>query len=89
MRDDDGLKETLRRIAKSGVFPGQHYRHNETRVIYKVLVVSVNEADLEPYVQYQQFDDPYAMSWSRHLDVFCGQVLRGEALSPRFSLVEL
>jgi hypothetical protein len=40
-------------------------------------------------VQYQQFDDPYAMSWSRHLDVFCGQVLRGEVLSPRFSLVEL
>ena len=76
------------RLAASGVLPGQRYKHFKTGTIYLVIAIGMFESDLEPLVHYRDADDEYAIVWTRHLDVFCGQATENETLVPRFVRVE-
>jgi hypothetical protein len=80
--------ESLKRIADSGVLPGQHYKHYKTAAVYLVIAVGLNEADLEPLVHYRVADDEYATVWSRPLGIFCGRALYDDTLVPRFARVD-
>jgi hypothetical protein len=80
--------EALKRIAASGILPGQRYRHYGTGDVYLVIAVGLFEVDLEPLVHYRSADDEYAIIWTRPLDVFGGQVPSGGALVQRFERVE-
>jgi hypothetical protein len=88
MHDDTAKDASIARIAASGVLPGQRYRHYKTQNVYLVIAVSLFEADLEPMVHYRDAEDEYALVWTRHLDVFCGQAAQNDTLVPRFKRVE-
>ena len=84
--------EALKRIADSGVAPGQRYRHFKSGTIYLVVAVGLFEADLEPLVHYRIDDDEYGVVWTRHLGVFCGRSLQtgtqpNAVLVKRFELI--
>jgi hypothetical protein len=86
---DEALKdESLKRIADSGVLPGQRWRHYKTSGVYLVIAVGLHEADLEPLVHYRIANDEYATVWSRHLGIFCGRALHDGTLVSRFERVE-
>lgn len=85
--------EARKRIADSGVTPGQRYKHNKTGTVYLVIAVGLFEPDLEPLVHYRIADDEYGIVWTRHLGVFCGRALQpgasgGAVLVKRFEYIE-
>lgn len=75
VRDDEKKAASLVRINDSGVFPGQKYQHWSTKDIYIVVAVGLFEPNLEPMVHYRVESDPYAVVWTRELDVFCGHTI--------------
>lgn len=80
-KDDERKQAALTRINESGVFPGQKYRHWSTEDVYVVVAVGLFEPNLEPMVHYRIDSDPYAIVWTRELDVFCGFTLDDRATS--------
>lgn len=89
MTSERTKERSLARIANSGVAPGQKWRHYQTDAVYVVVAVGLFEPDLEPLVHYRIAGVPgndytFPVLWTRHLDVFCGQVAEDSRLIPRF-----
>jgi hypothetical protein len=75
-------------IEKSGLKPGQRYRHYKTKAIYVIRDIGIAEHDKEPMVSYRRADDDSGWMWMRYLRVFTGRAIAENTLVPRFALVE-
>lgn len=82
MPHNDKLKnESLKAIDDAPVRAGQRWQHNETKSIYTILAVGLDEETLEPVVNYAGHD---GIPWFRKLSVFLG----AKNGAPRFTMQE-
>lgn len=74
------VETALRAIKESGVKIGQFWRHYKGN-LYQITDLVVDEATLEPVVNYQAVAD-MTVTWARKLEIFLGVADTGV---PRFA----
>lgn len=85
MTAEPSRENALKVIDASIVRAGQRWRHYKSGNVYQVIAIGIMEASLDPAVVYAGRD---GVVWVRSLSIFTGHAASGNALIPRFSLVE-
>lgn len=75
----------LAAIDQTQLRAGQRWRHYKTGGVYQVIATAILESTLEPAVVYAGKD---GVVWVRSMSIFLGRARQGDALVPRFTLIE-